>query len=135
MRAVAFLRTSDSSTRVRVLKALWDYRCAQQRRERIEEKVPDAQSEFDRLIARVSGSPGTTAKVTDTHKPVIQVVDPHVLTDQTVSSGIGVWTADVKNRDRFSSNRVEDAITSDDQMPNGNTQLFALRRERTSQWQ
>jgi len=34
-----FLRTSDSSTRVRVLKA--------------EEKVPDAQSEFDRLIARV----------------------------------------------------------------------------------
>ena len=25
-----FLRTSDSSTRVRVLKALWDYRCAQQ---------------------------------------------------------------------------------------------------------
>jgi hypothetical protein len=55
--------------------------------------------------------------------------------DQTVSSGIGVWTADVKNRDRSSSNREEDAITSDDQMPNGNTQLFALRRERTSQWQ
>ena len=76
-----FLRTSDSSTRVRVLKALWDYRCAQQRRKRIEEKVPDAQSEFDRLIARVSGSPGTTAKVTDTQKPVIQVVDSHVLTD------------------------------------------------------
>ena len=55
--------------------------------------------------------------------------------DQAVSSGIGVWTADVKNRDRSSSNREEDAITSDDQMPNGNTQLFALRRERTSQWQ
>lgn len=55
--------------------------------------------------------------------------------DQTISSGIGVWTADVKNRDRSSSNREEDAITSDDKMPNGNTQLFALRRERTSQWQ
>ena len=76
-----FLKTSDSSTRVHVLKALWDYRCAQQRRKRIEEKVPDAQSEFDRLLARVSGSPGTTAKVTDTQKPVIQVVDPHVLSD------------------------------------------------------
>src|SRR5689334_24980739 len=34
------------------------------------------QSEFDRLIARFSSSPGTTAKVNDTHKPVIQVVDP-----------------------------------------------------------
>lgn len=76
-----FLRASDSLTRVRVLKALWDYRCAQKRRKRIEEQVPDAQSEFDRLIARLSGSLGTTAKVTDTHKPVIQAVDPHVLTD------------------------------------------------------
>ena len=76
-----FLRTSDSSTRVRVLRALWDYRCAQQRRKRIEEKVPDAHAEFDRLIARVSGSPGTTAKVTDTQKPVIQVGDPYVLTN------------------------------------------------------
>jgi hypothetical protein len=54
--------------------------------------------------------------------------------DQTDSSGIGVWTADVKNRDCFSSNREEDAITYDDQMPNRNTQLFALRRERTTQW-
>lgn len=76
-----FLRASDSSIRVRVLKALWDYRCAQQRRKRIEEQVPDAQSELDHLIARLSGSPGTTAKVTDTHKPVIRVVDPRVLTD------------------------------------------------------
>lgn len=55
--------------------------------------------------------------------------------DQTVSSGISVWTADVKNRDCSSSNREEDAITSDDQMPDGNTQLFALWGERTSQWQ
>ena len=76
-----FLRTSDSSTRVRVLKALWDYRCAQQRRKRIEEQIPDAQSEFDRLIARLSRSPSTTATVTYTHKSIMQVVDPHVLTD------------------------------------------------------
>ena len=55
--------------------------------------------------------------------------------DQTVSSGIGEWTADVKNRDCSSSNREEDPITSDDQMPDGNAQLLALRRERTSQWQ
>jgi len=49
--------------------------------------------------------------------------------------GIGEWAADVENRDCSSSNHEEDAITSDDQMPNGNTQLFALRRERTSHWQ
>ena len=49
--------------------------------------------------------------------------------------GIGVWTADLKNRDCSSSNREEGAITSCDQMPDGNTQLFALGRERTSQWQ
>ena len=54
---------------------------------------------------------------------------------ETDSSGIGVWTADVKNRDCSFSNREEDAITAEDQMPDGNTQLFALRRERTSQWQ
>jgi hypothetical protein len=62
-------------------------------------------------------------------------IDNQWKVDQTFSSGIGVWTADVKNRDRSSSNRKEDAITSDDQLPNGNTQLFALQRERTSQWQ
>jgi hypothetical protein len=55
--------------------------------------------------------------------------------DQTVSSGIGVWTADVKNRHCLSFNREEDAITSGDQMPDGNTQLFALGRDGTSQGQ
>jgi len=49
--------------------------------------------------------------------------------------GIGEWAADVENRDCSSSNHEEDAKTSDDQMPNGNTQLFGLRRERTSHWQ
>jgi hypothetical protein len=76
-----FLKISDSSTRVRVLRAMWEYRCAQQRRKPVEEKAPDAQSEFDRLIARLSGSTGASAKVNDTHNPVIQVVDPYVLTD------------------------------------------------------
>ena len=55
--------------------------------------------------------------------------------NRMVSSGIGVCSADVKNRDCSSSNREEDAITSDDQMPHGNTQFFALRRDGTSQGQ
>ena len=33
----------------------------------------------------------------------------------------------MKNRDCSPSNREQDPITSDDQMPDGNTQLFALR--------
>jgi len=37
--------------------------------------------------------------------------------------GIGVWSTDVKNRDGSSSNRKEYAITSDDQMPNGNNPI------------
>ena len=76
-----FLRTSDLPTRVRALKALWEYRCAPQRRKPIEEQIPDAQSEFDRLIARISGSLGTSAQVTDTNKPGVKAVDPAVLTD------------------------------------------------------
>jgi hypothetical protein len=44
-----------------------------------------------------------------------------------------VWTSDVKNRDCSSSNHEEDAITPDDQMPNGYAQFFALRRERAGQ--
>src|ERR1051325_3793235 len=81
---------------------------------------------------------GTTTEI----KPIknedyggAEEIDNPMEVDQTVSSGIGVWTADVKNCDCSSSNREEDAITSDDQMPNGNTQFFALRRERKSQWQ
>src|SRR5690348_9606533 len=51
----------------------------------------------------------------------------------TVSSGIDVRTADLKNRDCSSSNREEDAITSNDQTPDGNTQLFAPRRDGTGE--
>jgi hypothetical protein len=49
------LKTSDRSTRVRVLKALWDYRGFQQRRLRVAESIPDAQAEFSRLLDRIEG--------------------------------------------------------------------------------
>jgi len=70
-----FLRTSDSSTRVRVLKALWEYRCAQQRRKRIEEQIPDAQSEFDRLIARLGGLSVKPSNVFQAHLRIASLTD------------------------------------------------------------
>ena len=75
-----FLRISDSSTRVRVLKALWEYRCALQRRKRIEEQVPEAQSEFDRLIARLGGLSGKPPNVFHAEKAAVLAVDAQIFT-------------------------------------------------------
>jgi hypothetical protein len=76
-----FLRTSDSSTRVRVLKALWEYRCDQQRRKRIEEQIPNAQSEFDRLIARLGGLSVKPPNVFQAQKPAEVAVDAQIFTE------------------------------------------------------
>lgn len=76
-----FLRTSDSSTRVRVLRALWEYRCAQQRRKRIEERIPDAQSEFDRLMVRLGCSPAHTTNVSETQEPVTAFRNASLIAD------------------------------------------------------
>lgn len=54
-----FLRTCDDSVRVRVLRALWDYRQARQRRSRLEETIPNAQQEFEALIERLGGTRST----------------------------------------------------------------------------
>jgi hypothetical protein len=51
------LKQSDSPTRVRILKALWDYRLAQQRRSGNPEPIPTARADFDQLIARLGGDP------------------------------------------------------------------------------
>jgi hypothetical protein len=76
-----FLKTSDSSTRVRVLKALWEYRCAQQRRKRFEEQVPEAQYEFDRLIARLGGLSGKPPNVFHAQKAAVLAVDAQIFTE------------------------------------------------------
>src|ERR1700686_3868608 len=76
-----FLRISDSATRVRVLSDLWEYRCAQQRRKRIEEQIPDAKSEFDRLMARLGGSLAKTPNVSHAQKPAVLAVDVHIFTE------------------------------------------------------
>jgi hypothetical protein len=75
-----FLRTSDSSTRVRVLKALWEYRCAQRRRKRIEEQVPEARSEFDRLIERLGGLSAKPPNVFHAQKTDV-LVDAEIFTE------------------------------------------------------
>ena len=48
-----FLKTSEPPVRVRTLLALWEYREANRRRKQIEEKIPDAKSEFRSLVERL----------------------------------------------------------------------------------
>src|SRR5687768_7736797 len=50
-----FLRTCEDSVRIRTLRALWEYRQAQKRRNGVQERIPNAQQEFDALIARLGG--------------------------------------------------------------------------------
>ena len=47
------LRTSDLGVVVKVLLALWEYREANRRMSRVEENIPDAESEFCSLIERL----------------------------------------------------------------------------------
>lgn len=50
-----FLRTCDPGLRVKALLALWEYREANRRRNRVEETIPDAESEFHSMIERLGG--------------------------------------------------------------------------------
>ena len=50
-----FLKSCDSSVRIRTLSALWEYREASRRRNRAEERVPGAEAEFWTLIERLGG--------------------------------------------------------------------------------
>lgn len=50
-----FLRICDDSLRIRTLLALWEYRQAHQRRSGVKERIPNAQQEFDALLARLGG--------------------------------------------------------------------------------
>lgn len=57
-----FLKASDAPTRVRTLMALWEYREAMRRRRRQDERIPNAEKEFENLLARIGGSAsGSTA--------------------------------------------------------------------------
>jgi len=61
-----FLRSSDSQAIIRVLLALWEYREAKRRRNRVEESIPDAEEEFYRLIERLGGArPDTKKRATE----------------------------------------------------------------------
>ena len=63
-----------------------------------------------------------TMKVTD--RTIIPLIEQLEKSTGFIGNGrVDVWTSDVKNRDCFSSNREEDAITIDDQMSNRNTEF------------
>lgn len=51
-----FLKSSDQAVRVRLLRALWEYREAMRERYQQEERVPNAAALFDSLLTRVGGS-------------------------------------------------------------------------------
>lgn len=57
-----FLKSSDPHARIHVLLALWEYREARRRRNRVEESIPDAEEEFYRLIERLGGARHDTKK-------------------------------------------------------------------------
>lgn len=50
-----FLKTCDPQVRIQTLLALWEYREADRRRNRIEETIQDAEEEFYSLIERLGG--------------------------------------------------------------------------------
>jgi hypothetical protein len=54
-----FLKVSDPTTRVRTLRALWEYREALRRRRGQEDSVPNAEQEFNSLLAWVGGHGST----------------------------------------------------------------------------
>lgn len=50
-----FLKVADAETRVRTLRALWEYRKSLRRRRGQVETIPHAEEEFENLLGRLSG--------------------------------------------------------------------------------
>ena len=59
-----FLKTSAPQVRIQTLLALWEYREVDQRRNRTEESIQDAEEEFYSLIERLGGGSPTEKKRT-----------------------------------------------------------------------
>ena len=69
------LKISDAERRVRILKSLWEYRAFQQRRHRVDEPIPAAQAEFNRLIERLGGQTlASSANLSRVHPPTTSSV-------------------------------------------------------------
>lgn len=69
-----FLKASDASVRVRVLRALWEYREALRARYQQEETVPNAEAAFNDLLARIAGA--------EQHQPAAPIkTSAHVIAD------------------------------------------------------
>jgi hypothetical protein len=69
-----FLKTTDKSTRIRLLTALWEYRETVRRRNRAEERFPDAEHDFWGLIERLGGK-RPTAKASAPAAPSLCKID------------------------------------------------------------
>jgi hypothetical protein len=81
-----FLKTCDPSIRTRTLLALWEYREANRRRNRAEERIPGAEAEFSALIERLGGRPPSKAapgaSPSSTASTTINVSAAHALRDK-----------------------------------------------------
>lgn len=66
-----FLKLSDPPVRVRALLALWEYREAHRRRNRIEEPIAGAEDEFYSLIERLGGKrPSAKVQTSGSHEAI-----------------------------------------------------------------
>ena len=81
-----FLKTSDASVTVRTLSALWEYREANRRRNRVEERVPGAEAEFWALVERLGGKqPPARVQTPSSQVPItIDLPLSHALRDKLI---------------------------------------------------
>jgi hypothetical protein len=64
-----FLRHSSPDMRVRILRALWDYRETKRRRMGEMEQIPNAEGEFQSLLARITEQSAGPPQLAPSHHP------------------------------------------------------------------
>jgi hypothetical protein len=79
-----FLRTTDSSTRIRLLTALWEYREGIRRRRGGDELIPGAENEFRTMMERLGARRPSTKPVTTpvAQASVLDLAVSHSLRDK-----------------------------------------------------
>jgi hypothetical protein len=84
-----FLKISEVPMRIRVLRALWEYRSAFYRRTGAKDQIKNAETEFNSLIQRVGGSVGSGA----TAAPPIVAARPNADTFKVLHSKLLALTS------------------------------------------
>lgn len=80
-----FLQDAEKKTAIRALKALWEYREALRRRSGQEEKIKNAQSEFEALINRLESKSESASPSKQNFKPAVDGVKIAQLKSELIS--------------------------------------------------